>query len=867
MKQGFRGWDKVARQIEDIIAGQTVPLNAGQKASLRCLAGRLPQHGMIIADEVGMGKTRIAAVVARAVKEAGGRVAILIPPGLGYQWQEELRHMGVMAPPLLRSLLQYLCEWQEKERQFWLDEQVLLISHIFSNWRLGARSEPWRWLLLPELYAQWRKLEHRWPRGYCNGTMPQDTDVQLTAQRIIAALDQVPDTTPARLLIEELTRNTPWPAALDAAQYGRTEALRVWLERAVGLGLGTFDLVIIDEAHKGRGKESRLNNLLDQIIQASFHVRRLALTATPIELDAGQWTQMLARIGVEASEQLSVAVADYMQAVAAVRLHPGEQRDRFRQAARAFHNALGPYLLRRDKRQESTIQAFAELSGEDFHAYRREEPVRIDVSRLSPDWKQAVCAAESLSFVTRHTDNTQMKRLRLTLANGHGIASLLDQPLRDEEADKAQLEAEREEYGEESPALPAKEQTGARSKREQRMDWWSGLLRRPFDCGSTVLFEHPAILAAVEQIERVCRQGEKVLVFGRFTRPLRALTQLLNVREMLRCLDEDRPWPQSVLSDEESWNAAQVADRQLHGKGRWASQAELNDALARQYSRIRQERSLFRDRLIRDLEEGFRQSPDAWAERFFQAFRQEMNGVGESVSALVSRAVLEILGQDGKAVSPGQKARAFADLMKAVSDHDDTSEADEPDDDVVAVRWAMCRERLEEEYGSPQGRFARLMDGNSKPTTRRFLQLSFNRPHSHPQVLVAQSLVGREGLNLHTACRTVVLLHPEWNPGVVEQQIGRVDRISSLWEKKMIQWQQAGASGKAPRIHIHPVIFEGTYDERHWNVLQTRWNDLRAQLHGQILSPDQAREDTETAAWIAEINSIAPNFSPEQGQR
>ena len=86
MKQGLRGWDKVARQIEDIIAGQTVPLNAGQKASLRCLAGRLPQHGMIIADEVGMGKTRIAAVVARAVKEAGGRVAILIPPGLGYQW-------------------------------------------------------------------------------------------------------------------------------------------------------------------------------------------------------------------------------------------------------------------------------------------------------------------------------------------------------------------------------------------------------------------------------------------------------------------------------------------------------------------------------------------------------------------------------------------------------------------------------------------------------------------------------------------------------------------------------------------------------------------------------------------------------------
>ena len=135
--------------------------------------------------------------------------------------------------------------------------------------------------------------------------------------------------------------------------------------------------------HKSRGKESKLNKLLDQIILPSLHVRRLALTATPIELEAGQWTQMLERIGVEAGGQLSVAVADYMQAVAAVRLHPGEQRYRFRQAARAFHNALGPYLLRRDKRQESSIRAFAEFSGEELHAYRREEPVRIDVSRLS----------------------------------------------------------------------------------------------------------------------------------------------------------------------------------------------------------------------------------------------------------------------------------------------------------------------------------------------------------------------------------------------------------------------------------------------------------------------------------------------------
>ena len=159
------------------------------------------------------------------------------------------------------------------------------------------------------------------------------------------------------------------------------------------------------------------------------------------------------------------------------------------------------------------------------------------------------------------------------------------------------------------------------------------------------------------------------------------------------------------------------------------------------------------------------------------------------------------------------------------------------------------------------------MDGNSKPATRRFLQLAFNRPHSHPKVLVAQSLVGREGLNLHTACRTVVLLHLEWNPGVVEQQIGRVDRIGSLWEKKLERWEKTHGEGGAepiPRIEIRPVIFQGTYDERQWSILKTRWNDLRAQLHGLILSPDMARENPEAGDWIRKINRMAPDFSPER---
>lgn len=879
MQQDFRGWDAVSKQMQTIMDSQQIPLNDGQKASLRCLAGRLtdrsPNNGMIIADEVGMGKTRIAAVVARAVTEAGGRVAVLVPPGLGYQWNEELRCAGVTAPPILRSLLQYLCAWQDMGK-CWFEEPALVISHGFSNWRLGERSESWRWLLLPELYARWRKRKKSWPRGYCNGLMPQDSDIQKTARRIIAALGQVPKENRARCRIEEIAEHTPWPAALDPLQYKRTEALRIWLERSVGLGLGVFDLVIIDEAHKGRKEDSRLNNLLDQIILPSPHARRLALTATPIELDAGQWMQMLERIQVEEADrqQIAAAVSAYVQAVANIRRCPGDpqRQQSFGKVAETFTEALSPYLIRRDKRQEPIIQRFQQISGEDIHAYRQETPLFIDTAELDTAWKQAVCAAESLSFVARHTDNRQMKRLRLTLANGHGIASLLDQLHMDETADAAQLQAESKEEAtaQQQVACHTEENDPSQDKREQRIAWWQEILAAPFQGQDDVLFAHPAILKAVETIEEVTQRGEKVLVFGRFRRPMQALTQLLNAREMLRCLDEGRFWPQSSLTSEEEWMAVQAADRQLFRKMEWRDKQQLSKALEAQYARLRNDRRNFRKGLVAELEEGFRQSPDRQAQSLLTALRQDLMpaGTDDAVLIFVTRGIQEILGPDWHTASPVAKACAFADLMKAAGDQDRDDIEDEQDDACAFERWKACRQRLQEEYGNLQGRFARLMDGNSKPATRRFLQLAFNRPHSHPKVLVAQSLVGREGLNLHTACRTVVLLHLEWNPGVVEQQIGRVDRIGSLWEEKLRQWEEThGEGGEAeriPRIEIRPVIFQGTYDERQWGILQARWNDLRAQLHGLILSPDMVRENPEAEGWIKEINRMAPNFSPER---
>jgi hypothetical protein len=875
MSQRFGGWNRVADHLLSLTDSRVIQLNDGQAASLRELGKRLPNNGVIIADEVGMGKTRIAAAVARAVIAAGGRVAILVPPGLGYQWSDELQTAGHNAPPILRSLWQYLQAWETKDNDApWFMESALLVSHAFTNWRLGENTVPWRWALLPEIYARWRKQTNgRWPRDYCSSKMLDDVCVRQAAESIVGAISASPENHPNRKLIEELAETTPWPRALTAGEYGRNAQLRPWLERAVGLGLGVFDLVIVDEAHKSRGQDSGLNQLLTEVVLKSVDARCLAMTATPVELDSTQWTQMLGRIRVDDASKTAAttAISNYAKSVTRVRQCPSDKevRKEFKESATAFKLALNDYLLRRDKRKDPAVIKFQDASGEGYHAYRREQEILIDTAQLSSEWKRAVCAAEALSFVTRQSDRTVAKRLRLTLGNGHGIASLIDQLHRDDKEDQKQIEADHEPW---IAAQHSSKNELTADKRLLRAEWWQNVMMQPFvKNDGSALFDHPAILAAVEEIEAICLQGEKVLVFGRFTRPLRALVQLLNAREMLRCVDANLPWPQSKVHEDEEL-ALLSAHRQLRRQGE-LDRDRLNDALAKQYQALENQRRNIRENLISHIQEGFNhKQPDKRVRALFDVFKkaakedsEQVQGNDDHALAVVARAMHELVQANTENATPSDFAQAFIYFVVAASDRNE-SDADgdgQLDEAETSGLWAELKIRLHEEYNRPEGGYARLMFGETKPATRRFLQLAFNRKQGHPKVLVAQALVGREGLNLHKACRTVVLLHPEWNPGVVEQQIGRVDRIGSLWEEKLNQViADKQLTGDLPRIEIRPVVFRGTYDEKNWQVLHDRWDDLRAQLHGIVISPRIAEKYPDAEEMIAEINGAAPNFSP-----
>lgn len=513
MNQTFKGWHEVATHLERFATSPDFEPRAGQAASLRALAKRLPENGVIIADEVGMGKTRVAAVVAQAVIHAGGRVAILVPPGLGYQWNDELKIVKVSAPLILRSLRQYLQDWEKPESPLpWFAEQAVVISHSFTNWRLGTSAAAWRWTLLPEIYARWRKYtDGRWPRAYCDNEKLSDPWVQQAAKNIVSEIASCPETSPARKLIQELADTKIWPEALQAEAYGRDEQLRPWLERSVGLGLGVFDLVIIDEAHKSRGQDSGLNRLLNGVILTSGQTRYLAMTATPVELEAAQWTQMLERIRVDeaSSAAASQAIANYVKSVKLVRECPSDSnaREEFKVSASDFKHMLDRYVLRRDKREDPRVMDFQKVSGENYHNYRQEQAIEISTSALSTQWKRTVCAAEALSFVSSQADDPISKRLRLTLGNGHGIATLIDRPLADSQENP---QDDNPDIAESSLSEPKQTVPHTQEKRKERAEWWQRILIQPFAGNKdSALFDHPAILAAVEEIEAICHQGKK----------------------------------------------------------------------------------------------------------------------------------------------------------------------------------------------------------------------------------------------------------------------------------------------------------------------------------------------------------------------
>lgn len=899
-------WSKAAREVRRLVEQdrrRTLPnqrLDDGQRASLLWIARQIQQHGVVLADEVGTGKTRIACAVVHAVLAAGGRVVVVVPHGLMHQWEAEARKLEPTAAPP-RKLTTVLEMFQERENRGaeWQSPRPRspewwLISHGFRAPPVRLNSYPWRYALPSLVHCalkpQHRLRDQRTSWGALAGFMKsKKTDY------VWSGLFHVAEQVARRLRryrgLEERVRRFPplnvkgnWNNDRLIAFFDGPADGRRLTEKLLGLWLGDFNLLVIDEAHKSRGSldsedatvdtadATVLTRLVDDVIRQSAAGRRLCLTATPMEMDLSQWLDLLkrTRCGMD-HKQGEQTIQRLHEAAMRAREAPDEgvRLDELCEAAQQFTRVLAPYVTRRRRDEDKLVWRFR--NGRDFlngapHPHRRLERVQIgwaDVIESTSPWIEVLFAAECMSHSARGlslTDTADWPRAvrdaYTKLSAGHVSLDLSEtnEPLRVPEPGTV------DEHTRGKIARTAYWYRRLREARHRVIDGFPSSLAAEMDPDT----EHPRILEAVKEIECWISRREKVLVFGVFIKPLRLLRDVLNVRRALRAADRGLPIAHAVHSDPALRG---IAIRQLE---RMRADGVIRERLATgrgpEMRRTLSESHRAYENLRRRVRENAKHPIAAWRSDPSLLGGARVNRELETAlqDHLVSFILDDFLSSRSRADQP---TRNLIDTLSSefVDDYlrpllGELGEEDADVEEQAVLRQEALRRALVDDYDGRQSLHARLLQGATRWETRRYIQAAFNRRRASPRVLIAQSQVGREGLNLHESCRVVVQFHAEWNPAILEQQIGRVDRKGSRWEELAKAWLAGGGKGPPPFIEVRQLVFEGTYDAFQWDRVMRRQHVFDASLFGSLLPVDAwNRVPTDR---VVKLQDAAPSFRP-----
>jgi superfamily II DNA or RNA helicase len=927
-------WAEVVKRLN---VDRSQVLDRGQQASLSWIAKTIGHHGVVLADEVGTGKTRIACALVHAVVESGGRAAVVVPRGLMHQWESESKKLNATAPTpkSLTTLTEFLRNatptgrtamderaaqdlWSKKAPSARLPEWCL-ISHGFRAPVVRSNSYPWR-LSLPSLVRMFaaspkdkRSVEGRlldWLDKYAHAWWEWQ-GMRLIASQIVEQTGPRADLLSAQLAALPMMKVSgseleAW-ATIDVDKFGAAGAQLT--ERLLGIWLGDFDLVVIDEAHKSRGQANLddevsergahtvLARLVDVLLtQPPQHARRLCLTATPMELELSQWLDLLkrARTGIQL-EQCQKVIRDFEQASRNALAAPDEAR---RIASLCAHSAefagsLAPYVTRRRRDDDRLIQEFgAAVCPDDgnseptFRPHRKVSLVPIAWPDDGSPWGNVLFAAEAMSHAARGLTNKDTKEWPRSvrdaytkLAAGHVSCDLSDPD------DPIKVPGPGSDVDSVTRAKIARVAYWSRQLREARAEMTNRSDNPNFDPDS----EHPRVIAAVQEIERWTEEGEeKVLVFGVFLGPLRILRDVLAVRRALRAADRGRPIAHDWYTDPRRLTLAVGQARrmaqELNGRVGVRLDAPGPTPEVRSFleEALRSSHDLYQ-RLRPSVVAVAKQCVDDWSSP--PSKQQGMHHLGidgiqdevrEGLEAHLTSFVLDdFLGSDSVADQPtAERVEELASeffkthVDPVLKDHnvDDSSDKEGAATREEALRATFCESSDDGTQdaghaGTRQREHAVLLQGQTRMSTRRYMQAAFNRATSSPRVLIAQSQVGREGLNLHEACRVVVQFHAEWNPAVLEQQIGRVDRKGSLWERRAETWIKADTkTNPIPFIEVRRLVFEGTYDAFQWDKVSSRQGVFDASLFGALLPAEAwARVPLEHRE---QLRRAAPSFTP-----
>ena len=187
----------------------------------------------------------------------------------------------------------------------------------------------------------------------------------------------------------------------------------------------------------------------------------------------------------------------------------------------------------------------------------------------------------------------------------------------------------------------------------------------------------------------------------------------------------------------------------------------------------------------------------------------------------------ELLAQRFLAPLPGQH-ESMADRM-AIFTEDVLSASGSAEDRTSARYNLLDATRLRDQS------FVALVLGGGDQQARERIFAGFNTPLL-PEVLVCTS-VGAEGIDLHRHCRRIVHYDLAWNPAVLEQRTGRVDRIGS----KTFREREAANDSEGPSLEVGVPFLAGTYDERMFEELRMRAQTFEVLTGGDVTS-DSSRD-------------------------
>lgn len=831
---------------------------------LRRFAG---QPGQILADEVGMGKTFVALAVAVSVLEAidrGKPVVVMVPPSVGSKWPLEWKKFASsLAPgPLLRATDHSVTSGAEFLKL--LDDPARVRKHLIflTHGALSnGLSDPLvrlaivqRALRSPKLRRQ-RRVFPRWADRVIQGLYTQRlgepgieellaTPAARWRKRLVgltrvdveddpvpkAVLDALPrlDLGALRRILEEnlpLHSSPKIDSRLSRVRSAlTTEVASVWRQGLKRLDLD-LPLLILDEAHHTKNRYTRLSGLFANQeareeaetltrgeLGGAFH-RMLFLTATPFQLGHNELIEVLDRfkgvrwddldrsaydgqlkdlqLALDASQAAALRLdrswgrlspADLPKGDVAWWEQPGQDDVapsvksaaahwvEARAKARVAQRLLRPHVIRHtraDRLDRRSILCGAALATDDEADHRG---LAVDGPAVLP----FLLAARAQALVAM-LGLREHRQARAMFADG--LASSFEAYTRTRNPHDLGAEIDDVEVPDSDP-LP------------EEVIWYLSRISRALpDEDDEALIEHPKIRATVARAVELWRNREKALVFCFYVATGRALRRHIAraiEREIVQMAAEKLGLP---ADDEKAVHAA---------LDRFRERLFDTDSPTRRYAMDELQGCLRHSLVGEDLETGV-----DLCLRFLRTYsflvryidlgrppREALRDAFETRDAS-GRTFRQVVADFGKFIAsrePDERALFLSALT-------------EIDIGDIAVR---------DDEGEREQLIAnvRLANGSVERQARERLMIAFNTPF-YPEVLIASSVMA-EGVDLHLMCRNVIHHDLDWNPSVIEQRTGRLDRIGSKGEMTDLP------------VKVYLPFIEGAQDEKQFRVMRDR---------------------------------------------